>query len=85
NSDYAKSIFSQDLLEYVIGSMRVEKIGGGRKSYKKVIIDYLKNMVPWSVKKRLLSVRKRSIDPNVLAFRIFITIYMHKLLNQGGY
>ncbi|WP_282163349.1 hypothetical protein, partial [Ulvibacterium marinum] len=84
NSDYAKSIFSQDLLEYVIGSMRVEKNGGGRKSHKKILKDYFKRMVPYSIKYRLLSVRKRSIDPNVLAFRIFITIYMHKLLKNSS-
>ena len=82
NSDYAQSIFSKEFLEYVIGSMTIKINSEGRKSNKKILITYLKNMVPWSVKKRLFSIRKRSMDPNLMAFRIFIIIYMHKLLNR---
>ena len=83
DSDYAQSIFSKDLLEYVLKSMKIEKNREGRKSNKKILIAFLKSIVPYSVKYRILSVRKQLININVLAFRIFMIIYMHKLLNQG--
>jgi asparagine synthetase B (glutamine-hydrolysing) len=78
NSPMAKSIFSQDLLSYVLENMTTSH---NKNQNHKNLIRRLKRMIPKRIKKRLLKETfTPNADMNMVGFRLFMITKMHKLL-----
>lgn len=82
NSNDAKAIFPSKFLEHIIRNMTFETTPPKKNGAKKKFLAYLKQSTPKFLKNMILSHKPLNIDSNLLAFRIYIIIYMNKLLKQ---
>ena len=82
NSSLAKSIFSEDLLSHVIEKVTITS---EKNLNNKSLLKKIKRWIPKSIKKRVL---KETFTPNAdmnrVAFRLFLIIRMHKLLDEDS-
>lgn len=80
----AKKIFPASFLEDIIGKLKTEPMNKRKKNtIKESLILFAKKKTPNSIKK-LIPVKKPylSLDNNLLAFRLYIIIFMHRLLQN---
>jgi len=81
-SKEAVKIFSPKFLEFVsknaISSPKKNEKPSPRMLLKLLFIKF----APQWIKNRISSNEKLSVDPNVLLFRVYIIIYMHRLLSE---
>ncbi|WP_277811569.1 hypothetical protein [Chromohalobacter canadensis] len=76
-SDYSAELFGSGFADRVISEIKV----GNGKSRKWSIKGLVSPLLPTSIKNRLRdTVARPSVDGNVLAFRVFMIIRMHKML-----
>ncbi|MCK2047155.1 MULTISPECIES: hypothetical protein [Chromohalobacter] len=81
-SNYSAELFSSGFVNRIISEIKVGKDESRRQSIKGLVISFL----PTSIKNRLRdTVARRSVDGNVLAFRVFMIIKMHKMLTSDAY
>ncbi len=80
SSDEARRIFGGDFLDYVLGQMRDEGSSASKKPDR--YWGSIKRLVPRFIKNRIRDVAaKPSLNGNVLAFRVFLVVRMHEILN----
>jgi hypothetical protein len=80
-SEAAKRLFNEPFLDYVSRGMRDEKGAAGQSIKRRR--RSIKSLVPGFIKTWLQDRgAKPSVDGNVLAFRVFLVLRMHQLLNS---
>ncbi|WP_280565257.1 hypothetical protein, partial [Chromohalobacter sp. 48-RD10] len=80
-SNYSAELFGAGFVNRIISEIKVGKDESRRQSIKGLVISLL----PTSIKNRLRdTVVRRSVDGNVLAFRVFMIIKMHKMLSSDA-
>lgn len=82
-SNEAKQLFDGEFLNYILSGMKEEGIAaessGGRPASK------VKSFIPRSLKNRIRDLlMKPSLDGNVLAFRVFLVLRMHEVLQADS-
>ncbi|OLO10051.1 hypothetical protein BTW10_16570 [Chromohalobacter japonicus] len=81
SSNYSALLFGPGFADRVISEIRV----GNGKSRKWSIKGLVSPLLPTSIKNRLRdTVARPSVDGNVLAFRVFMIIKMHKMLSSDA-
>ncbi|MCK2042206.1 hypothetical protein KZO83_05845 [Chromohalobacter sp. TMW 2.2308] len=81
NSSYSAGLFGPDFANRVISEIKVGNDGSRRWGVKGLV----SSLLPASIKSRLRkTVVRRSVDGNVLAFRVFMIIKMHKMLTSDA-
>lgn len=80
-SNYSAEMFSPGFVNRIISEIKV----GADESRKQSIKGLAISLLPTSIKSRLRdTVVRRSVDGNVLAFRVFMIIKMHKMLSSDA-
>ncbi|MBU8869995.1 MAG: hypothetical protein KOO60_03860 [Gemmatimonadales bacterium] len=81
-SDYSRTLFSPEFLEFIMDGMVVEGPAGHKKSSP--LKSRIKRLVPAAIKNFLRDsgVSSFRLDPNKLAFRVYIIIRMHKMMSR---
>lgn len=81
-SEAAMRIFSPEFLEMILKNSVVSKGESPKTSLRlKLKLLFIK-YAPQFIKNRISSNRKLAVDPNILLFRVYIIIHMHKLLSK---
>lgn len=77
-SSYAINLLGDEFVEKIISGIKVGRDEPKRKSMKGLV----KSFLPLSIKNRLRdTVVRPTVDENVLAFRVFMIVKMHKMLS----
>ncbi|MCK0715834.1 hypothetical protein ACFO0U_13350 [Chromohalobacter sarecensis] len=77
NSNYSAGLFGAGFANRIISEIKV----GNDKPRRWDVKGLVSSLLPTSIKSRLRNtVARRSVDGNVLAFRVFMIIKMHKML-----
>ena len=78
----ATSLFSNEFLEMVSNKATVSQGKVLKPSFiHKLHLMFIKHAPQW-IRNRISSNRKLAVDPNILLLRVYIIIYMHRLLSQ---
>lgn len=77
----AKSIFPEGFLDMVIQNLKKDTREKQELTKKQKIIALLKRTTPKFIKNIILSNTPLNVDYNGLAFRIYIIVFMHRLLD----
>lgn len=81
NSSYSTGLFGSGFTDRIISEIKV----GNDESRGWSVKGLVSSLLPASIKSRLRNtVARRSVDGNVLAFRVFIIIKMHKMLTSDA-
>jgi len=78
----AKRIFPVKFLETVVANMTTVNEGPKKLTRKQTFIAYLKRLTPKLIKNLILSNTPLSIDSNLLAFRVYIILFMNRLFQN---
>lgn len=81
NSRYSADLLGRDFIEFINRGMESEKANSGKK--KRSIKSLISSMLPKSIKNIMRdTVAKPTVHGNILAFRVFIIVKMHKKLTE---
>ncbi|WP_139205152.1 asparagine synthetase B family protein [Pricia antarctica] len=81
-SPHAISLFSAEFLEMVAKNALISQGDTHKPSLRdKLKLLFIKFAPQW-IKNRIASNRKLAVDPNILMFRVYVIIYMHRLLSK---
>lgn len=84
-SEGAKFLFPQEFLETVIKNLKTGVRENKGITQKEKIVALLKRSIPKFMKNYILSKTPLILDNNLLAFRLYIIVFMHKILsNEKG-
>ncbi len=78
----SKSIFPEGFLDTLIQNLKTDTREKQVLSKKQRIVALLKRSTPKFLKNMILSNTPLTIDYNALAFRVYIIIFMHRLLSE---
>ncbi len=81
-SEDAKSIFPQEFLETVIKNLKTGFRENKAPTQKQKIVAFLKRSIPKFMKNYILSNTPLVLDYNLLAFRLYIIVFMHRMLSS---
>lgn len=82
STDHAKNLIPNNLLEAILDGLMVQDDSKKSSSRSSFIRSYLKRMVPAFIKNSIRSNISSSLNYNILAFRVFIILRMHQMLNS---
>jgi len=78
----ATSLFSTEFLEMVSNKAVVSQGEALKPSFRHKLKLLFIKFAPQRIKNRISSNRKLAVEPNILLFRVYIIIYMHRLLSK---
>lgn len=87
NSARSKEIFPESFIDELINDLEKEPINNhnkGEHSTKKRITKSLKSMLPGFIKEIIQKFHKPKVNPYRLAFRVFLIVKMHEILEQDA-
>ncbi|WP_289062465.1 hypothetical protein [uncultured Zobellia sp.] len=84
SSDYARSVLPEAILTDTIKKLKITDKSSTikRESPAKKALAAIKKLAPKFIKNILIANRDLKIDPNILAFRLYIIVFMHKLCSS---
>lgn len=81
SSDYSINLFGVKFKNLILKSIEVDEVRPGKQRKRRNIKGFISSILPQSIKNILRdSVASPTVDGNILAFRVFIIIKMHKML-----
>lgn len=82
-SDYATNLFGEKFTDLIIKGIKVGEVKPRMK--KRNIKSLINSMLPKSIKNILRdTIASPTVDSNILAFRVYIIIKMHKMLTEDS-
>ena len=84
SSEYAQTLFSEDFLSPILNNLVVQNQSTNPNSKSTYLKLKLKRLIPAFLKNYLMTNMSMKLGNNVLAFRVFIVVYMHQNLSKNG-
>lgn len=82
SSIHAKTIFPSEFLDYVIKNIKTRVVSDDKQ--KPSVFEFFIKVTPGWIKRWFVSSSHINIDSNTLAFRMYITSNMHRILNNDA-